>query len=62
VSLVRDGRFGGDDSEANARLIAAAPDLLEVVATYLSMETHIEDGVSPLIDMARVAYNKAVGE
>lgn len=55
----------GDSSFANAHLIAAAPDLLEVLE---AIENHLQDGAKSysagqfLRDRARVAIAKARGE
>lgn len=53
---------GNELSQANACLISAAPDLLEALEAYLSLETHIKDGMSPIIDLGRAALKKARGE
>jgi len=54
-----EGICGGSNDEANARLIAAAPDLLEAVDRLLTWNTggqRAED-----VAFARQAYAKAVG-
>jgi len=61
VAVVR--RFDGDNSgkmaEANARLIAAAPDLLAACRAILGLTT---DDSSPAWDMVRDAIRKATGD
>ncbi len=47
-----------EEDEANARLIAAAPDLLNALQWLLS--AHVGDG--PLPELAREAIAKALGE
>ncbi len=57
-----------EDMQANARLIAAAPDMLEALAAMVDMfERHIEgrsgpDDASNRWDMARAAIAKAEGK
>lgn len=54
-----------EQAEANAQLIAAAPDLLEVVRALVHVSEHPRDGInpldenSPLMDAARTAILKA---
>jgi hypothetical protein len=48
-------------NEANARLIAAAPDLLQVVADYVLL-CDLHDYVGAVPDAAREALRKAKGE
>jgi hypothetical protein len=49
------------DQNANARLIAAAPDLLQVVEDYLLL-CQLHDYVGAVSDAAREALRKAKGE
>ena len=46
---------------ANARLISAAPDLLDALQTVVECG-YIEDGYQPTIDLVMNAINKATGE
>ena len=55
-ALVQDAHTPGDELEANARLIAAAPELLEALECLLEMG-HAKAG-----DLARAALAKARGE
>lgn len=48
-----------DDNKANARLIAAAPELLEALLDMVSDHTEISAGT---LAFARQAINKATGE
>jgi len=54
--------------EANARLIAAAPDLLEALEAWISYHDDEEDGVDSMlryakaIDMTRAAIARAKGD
>jgi hypothetical protein len=55
--------------KANARLIAAAPDLLEALTKLLDMNERCDAGFAPHVelrfairDMARAAITKATGE
>jgi len=50
-----------DESNANARLIAAAPDLLAALEWMVSAYTD-EDDSGPFIQRARAAIAKATGE
>ena len=52
------GRRSGDESAANARLIAAAPDLLEALTDLLGWQTLAPDDV---VAAARAAITKAEG-
>ena len=57
-----DGEYGGwmnDPNEPNARLIAAAPDLLEALVDLLGWQTLAPHDV---VDRARAAIAKARGE
>jgi hypothetical protein len=49
------------ESEANARLIAAAPDLLQAVEDFLLLAT-LHDWEGAAIDNAREALRKAKGD
>jgi len=72
ISVVTDGRnCSTDEWEANARLIAAAPDLLEAVQELLSGHdnlyvAHFGPASNPLNDIAakaaRAAIAKALGD
>lgn len=56
VALVRDA------DEANARLIAAAPELLAAVRRFLDSEREQSEGIrSQAAAMARVALDQALG-
>jgi len=55
-----EGRYGAVESEANARLIAAAPDLLALAERIARLPEHGHYLV--LIDEARTAIAKATGE
>ena len=60
-----DGEYGGwmnDPNEPNARLIAAAPDLLKALEKIVALE-HYRHGYHPAwTDQARAAIAKARGE
>ena len=72
IGLSDDGYMcvSGICSEADARLIAAAPDLLEALQSLLPMldewhdefPDHVGDKEGPAIDAARAAIAKATGE
>lgn len=54
--------FPGDTTEANARLIAAAPELLEALELLTAgIENSVSDTYIPLVK-ARAAIAKATGE
>lgn len=56
------GRRTGDEVAANARLIAAAPDLLDALALLVAgIENSVSDSFIPLVK-ARAAIAKATGE
>ena len=64
-SLDVSGRYGAIDDEANARLIAAAPELLEAainVAQWWDSDNKISPKASGVIDRLRAAIAKAKGE
>ena len=66
-SLDEYGRYGAIDDEANARLIAAAPELLEALSCLTAVVglTPIKgnlDALQEAYDMARAAIAKAKGE
>ena len=50
--------------DANARLIAAAPDLLEALQKMLDNchDTELDDGIIDAVEVARAAIAKATGE
>ena len=50
-----------DETDANARLIAAAPDLLEACKDALDALYHAEDTMEPLRESLRAAISKAEG-
>jgi hypothetical protein len=52
--------MGGNEIDANARLIASAPDLLQVVEDYLLL-CQLHDWVGAVPDAARAAIAKAKG-
>lgn len=52
-----EGRFGTIASEADARLIAAAPDLLEALIGVMT----VADRATQEFDKARAAISKALG-
>jgi len=57
------GRRHGDEVAANARLIAAAPDLLaalNAMLTHMGMDE--DEWTKPTFDQARAAIAKATGE
>lgn len=59
------GAMGGDDTSADARLIAAAPELLAALAGMIEMATHhaMDDGEKrAILKAARAAIAKAKGE
>jgi hypothetical protein len=55
-----EGRYGAIESEANARLIAAAPDLLALAERIARLPEH--GHYLALIDEARATIAKATGE
>jgi hypothetical protein len=55
-----EGRYGAIESEANARLIAAAPDLLALAERIARLPEH--GHYLALIDQASAAIAKATGE
>ncbi len=60
-----EGRYGGIETEANARLIAAAPDLLEALRTLVSMAESFPSELHkdhPDVIEALAAIAKATGE
>ena len=72
VSSERDGLIalvgGGDSRDANARLVSAAPDLLEVVVAmaraidqHLITNTTDNDSIGVISDAAQAAITKATG-
>ena len=56
--------YGGGDGQANARLIAAAPDLLSALQTLLRVEEGLDlhETYAQASDKARAAINKATGD
>lgn len=59
------GRRNGDEVAANARLIAAAPELLEALkacAAVCAGETMNKRGLISALEQARAAIAKATGE
>jgi len=57
-------RMSDEELEANANLIAAAPDLLEALKRMFSTieDSHIPGAPGSPIEMARAAIDKATGE
>lgn len=51
-----------DENIANAKLIAAAPDLLEAVQSLLKWSAHFPVAMNENILIAKNAINKALGE
>jgi hypothetical protein len=56
------GRRTGAESAANARLIAAAPDLLETLRELVDGMPDVEDSEGRVLFRARAAIAKATGE
>jgi len=54
--------IGADAQEANARLIAAAPELLEALEAVVACWNHHDVGKAYVEDLARAAIAKAKGE
>lgn len=56
--------FTDEEAEANARLIAAAPDLLQALKVIRSVlnDWNKEGNYTNLIEHANTAINKAIGE
>lgn len=61
-ALVQDAHTPGDELEANAQLIAAAPELLEALEALTANYADVEQGGSKNVDKARAAIAKATGE
>ncbi len=61
-----EGRYGSIETEANARLIAAAPELLAALQVVLRDYTAVHDigdvEMQPALYQARAAITKATGE
>ncbi len=58
-----EGRYGAIKSEANARLIAAAPDMLNALMDFVSYFGHDNDnGLDEMLTNARAAIAKATRE
>lgn len=57
VCLVQD--YGDDEAEANARLIAAAPDLLDACAFALTILEGMGNGQGDAANACRAALSKA---
>ena len=59
--------FGSDDEEADARLIASAPDLLSALALFIADERFVvtmggnPNVVDAALSQARAAYARATG-
>lgn len=63
VAACRPNAAGREQQEANARLIAAAPELLEALQGILScVSVRIDDPRIEKFDAARAAIAKATGE
>lgn len=58
---MEEGDKGWSEVEANAHLIAAAPDLIEVVRQYVMLGKGRASIGKPLLDMALAAIAKAEG-
>ncbi len=65
IGMGYDGQWGGESpNDANARLIAAAPDLLAALkklADHFEAEMRAHNGIPPLLFNARAAIAKAEG-
>lgn len=59
---VQDAHTSAVELEANARLIAAAPELLEALEALTANYADVEPGGSKNVDKARAAIAKATGE
>lgn len=61
AAMVHDNTAVGQTTEvrANARLISAAPELLEFAQSFIAWDT---EGISPLAAQARAAIAKATGK
>lgn len=56
------GKMSGPDAEANARLIATAPELLEALEEAVQWDSHDSEGVPAVwLEKARAALAKARG-
>jgi len=64
------GAMGGDDSDADANLISAAPDLLAALERLVAdtppmpaenREQHMREYISRTLEQAQAAINKAKG-
>ncbi len=60
------GPFGRDENNANAHLIAAAPELLRaielIINSDMAQREEDEGNISTELSIARAAYAKATGE
>ena len=56
------GRRSGDEVAANARLIAAAPDLLEALEKIAQINPYDTSSMGYVVSLARAAIVKATGE
>ncbi len=52
----------GKAADANAALIAAAPELLEALRTIVANASSVQMDPQWAVDVARAAINKAIGE
>lgn len=52
----------GSAADANAALIAAAPELLEALRTIVANASSVQMDPQWAVDVARAAINKAIGE
>lgn len=62
VALLYTDNRGGDEDGANARLLAAAPDLLAALKAVVSRHDGYQDGLGPCVCEGHVAARAAIAK